>query len=208
MSHFFGIGMRILRNRYLQRLIDSRHNGMIKVVTGVRRCGKSYLLFNLFAEWLIDSGVSDDHLVRIDLEDRHNKTLRNPDAMMDYIDSKLVDSQMYYLLIDEIQLVDEFEDVLNSYLKKRNVDVYVTGSNARFLSKDVITTFRGRGEEIKVYPLSFSEFMSVSELREDLAFEEYMTYGGLPQVLEYKTEERKAEYLKSLFAETYITDIK
>ena len=200
MSHFFGIGMRILRNRYLQRLIDSRHNGMIKVVTGVRRCGKSYLLFNLFAEWLIDSGVSDDHLVRIDLEDRHNKTLRNPDAMMDYIDSKLVDSQMYYLLIDEIQLVDEFEDVLNSYLKKRNVDVYVTGSNARFLSKDVITTFRGRGEEIKVYPLSFSEFMSVSELREDLAFEEYMTYGGLPQVLEYKTEERKAEYLKSLFA--------
>ena len=208
MSHFFGIGMRILRNRYLQRLIDSRHNGMIKVVTGVRRCGKSYLLFNLFAEWLIDSGVSDDHLVRIDLEDRHNKALRNPDAMMDYIDSKLVDSQMYYLLIDEIQLVDEFEDVLNSYLKKHNVDVYVTGSNARFLSKDVITTFRGRGEEIKVYPLSFSEFMSVSEFREDLAFEEYMTYGGLPQVLEYKTEERKAEYLKSLFTETYITDIK
>lgn len=208
MLHFFGIDMKILRNRYLQRLIDSRHNGMIKVVTGVRRCGKSYLLFNLFAEWLIDNGVSDDHLVRIDLEDRHNKALRNPDAMMDYIDSKLVDSQMYYLLIDEIQLVDEFEDVLNSYLKKHNVDVYVTGSNARFLSKDVITTFRGRGEEIKVYPLSFSEFMSVSELREDLAFEEYMTYGGLPQVLEYKTEERKAEYLKSLFTETYITDIK
>lgn len=200
--------MKILRNRYLQRLIDSRHNGMIKVVTGVRRCGKSYLLFNIFAEWLVENGVGNDHLVQIDLEDRHNKQLRNPDAMMEYIDSKLVDSQMYYLLIDEIQLVDEFEDVLNSYLKKRNVDVYVTGSNARFLSKDVITTFRGRGEEIRVYPLSFSEFMSVSTLREDLAFEEYMTYGGLPQVLEYKTEERKAEYLKSLFAETYITDIK
>ncbi|MBD5364067.1 MAG: ATP-binding protein, partial [Bacteroides sp.] len=127
---------------------------------------------------------------------------------LEFIDSKMIDKEMYYILIDEIQLVDEFEDVLNSYLKIKNADVYVTGSNARFLSKDVITTFRGRGEEIKVYPLNFREFMSATDKSTELAFEEFMTYGGLPQVLEYKSEERKAEYLKALFAETYITDIK
>ncbi|WP_251619810.1 ATP-binding protein [Odoribacter lunatus] len=200
--------MKIERKIYLDKVIESRHNGMIKIITGVRRSGKSYLLFNLFADWLEMTGVSIGHIIKIDLENRRNKSLRNPDTLLEYIDSKMVDKDMYYILIDEIQLVDEFEDVLNSYLKVENADVYVTGSNARFLSKDVITTFRGRGEEIKVFPLNFREFISTTDKTVELAFEEFMTYGGLPQVLEYKSEERKIEYLKALFAETYITDIK
>ena len=200
--------MRIERKIYLDKVVESRHNGMIKIITGVRRSGKSFLLFDLFADWLEAEGVSSDHIIKIDLENRRNKSLRNPDNLLEFIDSKMIDKEMYYILIDEIQLVDEFEDVLNSYLKIKNADVYVTGSNARFLSKDVITTFRGRGEEIKVYPLNFREFMSATDKSTELAFEEFMTYGGLPQVLEYKSEERKAEYLKALFAETYITDIK
>ena len=200
--------MKIERHIYLNKVIESRHNGMIKIITGVRRCGKSFLLFDLFADWLEAEGILSDHIIKVDLENRRNKSLRNPDNLLEYIDSKMVDKNMYYILIDEIQLVDEFEDVLNSYLKIKNADVYVTGSNARFLSKDVITTFRGRGEEIKVFPLNFREFMSATEKNIELAFEEFMTYGGLPQVLEYKSEERKIEYLKALFAETYITDIK
>lgn len=200
--------MKIERQLYLNRLIESRHNGMIKIVTGVRRSGKSYLLFNLFADWLRTKGVATDHILQIDLENRRNRALRNPDTLMEHIDGRMLDDQMYYILIDEIQLVQEFEDVLNSYLKIANADVYVTGSNARFLSKDVITTFRGRGEEIKVFPLSFREFISAVDKPVEQAFEEYMTYGGLPQIVEYKSEERKIEYLKSLFAETYITDIK
>ncbi len=200
--------MRIERKIYLDKVIESRHNGMIKIITGVRRSGKSFLLFDLFADWLEAEGVSSDHIIKIDLENRRNKSLRNPDNLLEFIDSKMIDKEMYYILIDEIQLVDEFEDVLNSYLKIKNADVYVTGSNARFLSKDVITTFRGRGEEIKVFPLNFREFMSATDKDTELAFEEFMTYGGLPQILEYKSEERKAEYLKALFAETYITDIK
>lgn len=200
--------MRIERKIYFDKVVESRHNGMIKIITGVRRSGKSYLLFELFADWLKADGVASDHIITIDLENRRNKALRNPDNLLVYIDSKMTDKDMYYILIDEIQLVDEFEDVLNSYLKIKNADLYVTGSNARFLSKDVITTFRGRGEEIKVFPLNFREFMSAADKNVELAFEEFMTYGGLPQVLEYKSEERKAEYLKALFAETYITDIK
>lgn len=200
--------MRIERKIYLDKVVESRHNGMIKIITGVRRSGKSFLLFDLFAEWLEAEGVSSDHIIKIDLENRRNKSLRNPDNLLELIDSKMIDKKMYYILIDEIQLVDEFEDVLNSYLKIKNADVYVTGSNARFLSKDVITTFRGRGEEIKVFPLNFREFMSATDKSPELAFEEFITYGGLPQVLEYKSEERKIEYLKALFAETYITDIK
>lgn len=200
--------MRIERDLYLKRLIESRHNGMIKIITGIRRSGKSYLLFNLFADWLRQNGVDDKHVIKIDLENRRNKALRNPDALLEHIDSNMIDKRMYYILIDEIQLVDEFEDVLNSYLKIENADVYVTGSNARFLSKDVITTFRGRGEEIKVFPLSFREFISVSRQPVELAFEEYITFGGLPQILEYNSTERKIEYLKALFAETYLTDIK
>lgn len=171
--------MRIQRNTYLNRLIESRHNNMIKIITGVRRCGKSYLLFNLFSDWLTKEGVDDAHIIKIDLENRRNRKLRNPDVLLEHIDSKMIDDKMYYILIDEIQLVDEFEDVLNSYLKIENADVYVTGSNARFLSKDVITTFRGRGEEIKVYPLSFREYISAMDGPVDIVFEEYMTYGGV-----------------------------
>lgn len=200
--------MRIQRNTYLNRLIESRHNNMIKIITGVRRCGKSYLLFNLFSDWLTKEEVDDAHIIKIDLENRRNRKLRNPDVLLEHIDSKMIDDKMYYILIDEIQLVDEFEDVLNSYLKIENADVYVTGSNARFLSKDVITTFRGRGEEIKVYPLSFREYISAMDGPVDIVFEEYMTYGGLPQIVEYNSAERKVEYLKALLAETYLTDIK
>lgn len=180
---------------------------MIKIVTGLRRCGKSYLLFELYTQWLKEQGVDSDHIVHIDLEDRRNRLLRAPDALLEYIDSRLTDDRMHYIMIDEVQNVAEFEDVLNSYLKVRNADVYVTGSNARFLSKDVITTFRGRGKEIKVYPLSFKEFYSVYEGSRQSALYEYLIYGGMPQAVLERTVEDKSEYLKNLFTETYIRDI-
>lgn len=200
--------MDIKRDLYLQQLIDRRHNGMIKVVTGVRRCGKSYLVFNLFNNYLKSNGVDDKHIIKVNLENRRNKKLRNPDALLEYIDAQLIDQDMYYILLDEVQLVEEFEDVLNSYLDVPNADVYVTGSNARFLSKDVITEFRGRGDEVKIYPLSFAEFMSAFDGSNQLGLDEYMTFGGLPLILTYKTEEQKSAYLKNLFEETYIKDIK
>ena len=200
--------MNIKRDLYLQQLIDRRHNGMIKVVTGVRRCGKSYLVFNLFSNYLKSNGVDDKHIIKVNLENRRNKKLRNPDALLEYIDAQLIDQDMYYILLDEVQLVDEFEDVLNSYLDVPNADVYVTGSNARFLSKDVITEFRGRGDEVKIYPLSFAEFMSAFDGSNQLGLDEYMTFGGLPLILSYKTQEQKSAYLKNLFEETYIKDIK
>ena len=153
--------MVIKRDIHLKKLIDSKHNGMIKVVTGVRRCGKSYLLFNLFCQHLKEVGITDDHIIKVDLENRRNKELRDPDLLLNYIDNHMTDQQMYYILLDEVQHVNEFEDVLNSYLKIENADVYVTGSNSRFLSTDVITEFRGRGDEIKIAPLCFREFMSV-----------------------------------------------
>ena len=200
--------MDIKRDLYLQQLIDRRHNGMIKVITGVRRCGKSYLVSNLFSNYLKSNGVDDKHIIKVNLENRRNKKLRNPDALLEYIDAQLIDQDMYYILLDEVQLVDEFEDVLNSYLDVPNADVYVTGSNARFLSKDVITEFRGRGDEVKIYPLSFAEFMSAFDGSNQLGLDEYMTFGGLPLILSYKTEEQKSAYLKNLFEETYIKDIK
>ncbi len=199
--------MNVNRDIYLQRLIDSRHNHMIKVITGVRRCGKSYLLFHLFSDWLLADGIPEDHIISVNLEDRRNKTLRDPDNLLAYIDGKMADKEMYYILLDEIQMVTEFEDVLNSYLNVANADVYVTGSNARFLSKDVITEFRGRGDEIHMFPLSFSEFFSVYDGDYKFALDEYLTYGGLPQILTYKTEKQKADYLKGLFTKTYISDI-
>ena len=200
--------MDIKRDLYLQQLIDRQHNGMIKVVTGVRRCGKSYLVFNLFSNYLKSNGVDDKHIIKVNLENRRNKKLRNPDTLLEYIDAQLIDQDMYYILLDEVQLVEEFEDVLNSYLDVPNADVYVTGSNARFLSKDVITEFRGRGDEVKIYPLSFAEFMSAFDGSNQLGLDEYMTFGGLPLILSYKTEEQKSAYLKNLFEETYIKDIK
>ena len=197
------------RDIYLQKLIRSKHNGMIKVITGVRRCGKSYLLFNLFCEHLKASGVDDEHIIKVDLEDRRNKTLCDPDKLLEYIDSRLTDDGQYYILLDEIQKVDEFEDVLNSYLKMQNVDVYVTGSNSKLLSKDIITEFRARGCEIKVRPLCFREYMSVYQgPSREQALLEYMTYGGLPQTLTMESAEEKEDYLKSLFTSTYIRDIK
>ena len=200
--------MEIKRDLLLKKLIDSKHNGMIKVVTGIRRSGKSYLLFNLFCQHLKEEGIAADHIVKVDLEDRRNKALRDPDALLNYIDSRMTDQQMYYILLDEVQHVVDFEDVLNSYLKLENADVYVTGSNSKFLSKDVITEFRGRGDEIRVAPLSFREFISVFQGSREKALEEYMLYGGLPKVATLPTAEKKVEYLKQLFQKTYLTDIK
>ena len=198
---------KIERNIYLKRLIDSIGNGMIKIVTGVRRSGKSFLLFRLFVEWLQSQGIDDAHILKVNLEDRLNKQLRDPDVLLNHIYSHILDDGHFYVLLDEVQMVPEFEDVLNSFLDKENVDVFVTGSNAKFLSKDVITEFRGRGEEIFMQPLSFGEFMSVYEGSYELGLDEYMTFGGLPQVLSYKTEKEKSNYLKGLFRKTYITDI-
>ena len=202
------IDMIIQRPHYLDKLISCRHNGMIKIITGIRRCGKSFLLFQLFSEWLEQQGITQSHIIKIDLESRRNKTLRDPDALLNYIDAQIKDDRMHYVMIDEVQLVPEFEDVLNSYLKISNVDVYATGSNARFLSKDVITTFRGRSFEIKVYPLSFSEFFSAYQGTEKEAFDEFMTFGGMPQILSFENAELKSEYLKNLYTETYLRDIK
>lgn len=201
--------MEVRRDIHLNKLIASKHNGLIKVITGVRRCGKSYLLFNLFYHHLRETGIDDRHIIKVDLEDRRNFSLRNPDALLAYIDGKMTDNGMYYILLDEVQRVDDFEDVLNSYLKVENADVYVTGSNSRFLSKDVITEFRGRGDEIKIRPLCFREFMSVYEGdSREKALLEYMTYGGLPQTITLTTAAKKEDYLKNLFASTYIKDIK
>lgn len=199
---------RIERQKYLDELISLKGNGMIKVITGMRRCGKSYLLFEIFSSYLESSGVKADHIIKIDLEDYKNKLLRNPDNLYEYVESRIVDSDIYYILLDEVQMLDDFVDVLNGFLKKQNVDIYVTGSNAKFLSKDVITEFRGRGFEIRVYPLSFSEYMSEYQGSLQSGINEYMLYGGLPQILSYKTDEHKTLFLKSLFEETYIKDIK
>ena len=203
--------MEIKRDLYLQKLLNSRNNGMIKVITGMRRSGKSYLLFNLFADALVQDGVSANHIVTVNLEDRRNIQLRDPDNLLKFIDSQLVDDGMYYILLDEIQMVKEFEDVLNSYLHINNADVFVTGSNARFLSKDVITEFRGRGQNIMVHPLNFSEFMSAQthSTHYDMSLLlKYMQYGGLPKVVTTDDENEKKEYLQSLFTQTYLRDIK
>ena len=199
---------RIERQKYLNDLISLRENGMIKVITGMRRCGKSYLLFEIFSSYLESNGVKIDHVIKIDLEDYKNKSLRNPNNLYEYVENRITDDDVYYILLDEVQMLDNFVDVLNGFLKKQNVDIYVTGSNAKFLSKDVITEFRGRGFEIRIYPLSFSEYMSAYSGTIQSGINEYMLYGGLPQILSYKTEEHKTTFLKSLFEETYIKDIK
>lgn len=199
--------MIIKRDYYLNQLIESKHNGLIKIVTGLRRSGKSYLLFKLFAQYLMEQGVEESHIIRVDLEDRRNIALRNPDTLLAHIDSQMKDKEMYYILLDEVQHVPEFEDVLNSYLKIDNADVYVTGSNSKFLSTDIITEFRGRGDQIHVYPLSFSEFMSVDERHPLEAWPDYYTYGGLPHVLTLDTPKKKEEYIKRLFSTVYINDI-
>jgi predicted AAA+ superfamily ATPase len=202
--------MNIERPIYLQSLINRMHNGMIKIVTGMRRCGKSYLLNNLFTNHLLNTGVAPDHVISIDLEDILNKPLREPMAIIDYIYRHTVDNQFHYLIIDEVQLLSEFEDVLNTLLKKQIYDVYVTGSNARFLSKDVITTFRGRGDEVRIHPLNFAEYFSVqpvSPLIEPI-LNDYLRLGGLPQTVSMQDEIQKREYLLQLFKNTYLLDIK
>lgn len=198
----------IERKKYLDELISLRNNGMIKIITGMRRCGKSYLLFEIFASYLENKGVASDHIIKVDLEDYKNRAMRNPDNLYSLVENRIKDDGMYYILLDEVQMLDNFEDVLNGFLKMRNVDVYVTGSNAKFLSKDIITEFRGRGFEVKMYPLSFSEYMSAYSGTVQAGFNEYMLYGGLPQILSYTTEEQKVRFLKTLFDETYIKDIK
>ena len=199
--------MIIERDSYLKRLIAKRHNGKIKIVTGIRRCGKSFLLSTIYANWLRSQGVDDTHIININLEDRRNKALRDPDALLAFIDSKLTDEKMHYIMVDEIQLVPEFEDVLNSYLNMPNADVYVTGSNARFLSKQVRTEFAGRGEEVRLHPLTFKEFTTVVDKDKADALRDYMIYGGLPQVVLKDSHEEKVELLKALFENTYVSDI-
>ena len=201
-------GMEIKRDKYLQDLIDRMHNGMIKVVTGIRRCGKSYLLFEIFRKYLREQGVPDEHIIAIELDQRKNRKYRNPDTILDYIDSLIKDdSNKYYIMLDEVQMLDEFAEVLNSLLHIKNADVYVTGSNSKFLSKDVITEFRGRGDEIHIYPLTFKEFMQVYEGDIYSGWAEYVVYGGLPLTVTMRTEEQKINYLTNLFKETYLKDI-
>lgn len=199
---------RIERKKYLDGLVSLYGNGMIKVITGMRRCGKSYLLFELFASWLRQNGVDDNHLVMVNLEDYENMNMRNPDTLYSYVKTRIVDNELYYIMLDEVQMMPQFEDVLNGFLRLSNTDVYVTGSNAKFLSKDIITEFRGRGFEVRMFPLSFSEYMSAYKGSKQAALNEYMIYGGLPQIMSYQTEEQKVRFLKSLFDETYLRDIK
>ena len=198
----------IERRKYLDELISLRNNGMIKIITGMRRCGKSYLLFELFVAYLEQSGIAPDHIIKVDLEDYKNRSMRNPDNLYAYVESRMTDNEMYYILLDEVQMLSHFEDVLNGFLRIRNTDIYVTGSNAKFLSKDIITEFRGRGFVVKMYPLSFREYMSAYPGSTQAGFNEYMLYGGLPQISSYQTEEQKVRFLKALFDETYLKDIK
>ena len=202
--------MNIERPIYLQRLINRRHNGMIKIITGLRRSGKSYLLFTLFCQYLKEQGIDDSQIIKLDLENIYNERYRKPLPLLEYISQRVTDTREYFILIDEIQLLDRFEEVLNTLLKNPQLDVYVTGSNARFLSKDVVTTFRGRGDELRIHPLSFSEYMSV---KPDAPFlethlNEYMLLGGLPQTVTMPTEQQKKSYLQQLFSNTYLIDIK
>lgn len=197
----------IKRDIYLQKIIDRMNNGMIKVITGIRRCGKSYLLFEIFYKYLLENGVSNSHIITLQLDDRLNIKYRNPDVLCDFIHSKIIDFQKYYILLDEVQLVQNFEEVLISFLHIQNVDIYVTGSNAKFLSSDIITEFRGRGDQIYLSPLSFKEFFSASQFEYEDAYNEYSMFGGMPYLLFCKTDEQKISYLNNLFKETYIKDI-
>jgi predicted AAA+ superfamily ATPase len=199
--------MVIKRDFYLSKLIQHKKNGMVKIITGIRRCGKSYLLFKLFRDHLLESGIKEDHIISIALDDFGNRKLQNPDELYNYVKSQIVDNEDYYILLDEIQLVPEFENVINGFMHISNADIYVTGSNSKFLSSDIITEFRGRGDEIRVYPLNFSEFYSVYGGDFDKAWIMYCNYGGMPLCLSMETVADKAKYLTSLFDTTYLADI-
>ena len=199
--------MEVSRSDYIKRLFSKRGNGLVKIVTGVRRCGKSYLLFNLFRKHLIAEGVPDNHIISLALDDYANKRFLNPDELYNYVRGRITDSSPYIILLDEIQLVPEFESVLNGFLRIPNADVFVTGSNSKFLSSDIITEFRGRGDQIKVYPFTFAEVCSVSDKGADDVWREYVRYGGMPLAVLAGTYEEKEEYLKNLFDQVYISDI-
>ena len=200
--------MNIERPIYLQKLKDRMHDGMIKIITGLRRSGKSYLLFELFRRYLLDSGVRPDHIIGLELDMRSNEKYRNPDVLLAFLSEKMKDGGMYYILLDEVQMLKDFVSVLNELLHYRNADVYVTGSNSKFLSSDIATEFRGRGNQVRIHPLSFSEYCSAFQGTRDEAWQEYFTYGGLPQILSMNSDEQKIDYLKDLFETTYIKDIK
>lgn len=199
--------MVIARDSYLQELIDGKGNGLIKIVTGIRRSGKSFLLFELFHTHLKENGIDGNHIIEVALDDRRFLKLRNPDKMLEYIDEHIKDEKMYYIILDEVQLMESFVDVLNSLLHIRNADVYVTGSNSKFLSKDVATEFRGRGDEIHIYPLSFSEYYSAVGGDKQTCWKSYYTYGGLPQLLSLETNLKKEIFLKNLYESVYLKDI-
>ena len=199
--------MNILRPTYMRQLIDAQNNGLIKIVSGIRRAGKSYLLKTLFRAHLLEQGVPADHILVIDLEGRQNKPFRNPDYLLDWVDKKMQDSDQYYVIIDEVQRVEDFVEMLGSLVLKENADVYVTGSNSHFLSSDIATEFRGRSDEIHVYPLSFEEFMSAYEGDKEDGWQEYYTYGGLPKLLSIKGDDKKATYLRNLYRTVYLSDI-
>jgi predicted AAA+ superfamily ATPase len=199
--------MEIKRDSYLEQLKIRKDNGMIKIITGIRRCGKSFLLFVLFKKYLLESGVDNDHIIEIALDGIENEELRDPKKCYQYIKDAMKYDQKYYLLLDEVQFMPRFEEVLNSLLRIGNIDVYVTGSNSKFLSSDIVTEFRGRGDEIRIYPLSFAEFYAAFDGDYDDAWEEYMTYGGLPQVTQFSVERQKAEYLNNIFSNVYIRDV-
>lgn len=189
-------------------LISGEGNNLVKIVTGVRRCGKSFLLFKLFRNYLTEKGVDEQHIIELSLDDLRNKKLRNPETLLKYIDSHLLnDKKTTYIILDEVQLVQDFVEVLLSLLHTPFVDVYVSGSNSKFLSKDVVTEFRGRGDEIRVFPLSFSEFYSAVGGDKSEVWKEYYTYGGLPQILEFDSEKKKSDYLKNLYELTYMKDV-
>ncbi len=194
----------IKRDKYLQELIDRQNTSSIKVITGIRRSGKSYLLDPIFKNYLLSTGIKDDHIIKLELDRREFKKYLDPDILNNYIKSCIRDNDMYYILLDEIQLVPDFESVLNGFLYEKNLDVYVTGSNSRFLSTDIITEFRGRGDEVRIYPLSFREFFSAYKGDKRDAFKEYIEFGGMPRILEFKTKEQKSKYLKDLFTTTYL----
>ena len=200
--------MEIARQRYIQKLIDRKENGLVKVITGIRRCGKSYLLFHLYKNELLNMGIPSGHIIELALDDISNIEYRNAIKLYNYVKTQIVDDGTYYVFLDEIQLLESnFADLVNGLLHIENLDIYVTGSNSKFLSSDILTEFRGRGDEVQVFPFSFSEFVTAYD-DVHTAWKDYYTYGGLPLVLTRKSDELKAEYLISLFQNIYINDIK
>ncbi len=206
-SDIFWKNMIVNRSKYIDQLVRSKGNGLIKIVTGLRRSGKSFLLKKLFRQHLLDEGVAEDHIIIIDMESRKNKNFKDPDFLLDWVEKEMKDDSIYYIIIDEVQEVNDFVEVLSTLSVTEGTDVYVTGSNSRFLSSDVVTEFRGRGDEIHVWPLSFAEFMSVYESTKEEGWAEYLMFGGLPQLLTQVGDDKKADFLRRLYRTVYLRDI-